>query len=160
MAMDLQRHGSGSSLLFIHGAGGTAKTWSLLQAQLASRFEVIVLDLPGHGSSSADGCRSIDEYAQILSEAMDRAGLRTCCAIGHSMGGAIAMRLALTRPSALSGLVLIGTGAKLKVFPAIIEMVLREPESAYRHIIDFAFSAKAPAAMKEAAYQEYLHNRA
>jgi pimeloyl-ACP methyl ester carboxylesterase len=72
------------------------------------------------------------------------------------MGGAIAMHLALAGPSALSGLVLVGTGAKLAVLPAILDGILKEKEKTCRMIIDYVFSPKAPVPMKEASYDEYV----
>jgi pimeloyl-ACP methyl ester carboxylesterase len=160
MMINVERYGSGSPLVFIHGAGGTTKVWNFQQGQLSGLFEVILIDLPGHGTSPGDGCGTIEEYGHVVSEATDQLGLEKFFVIGHSMGGAIAMHLALERPSSLAGLVLIGTGARLKVFPAILEGILKDKETTCRQIIDYAFSPMAPAAMKEAAYQEYVKSHA
>ena len=70
--------------------------------------------------------------------------LEGCYVAGHSMGGAIAMSLALASPELLAGLVLVGTGARLKVFPQILEGILNEKEETVRAIMGFAFSKKAP----------------
>jgi len=65
--------------------------------------------------------------------------------VGHSMGGAIAQTVALTHPHLLSGLVLVGTGARLRVAPAILEGLQSDFQAAVRLIGEWAFGPQAPA---------------
>ena len=75
---------------------------------------------------------------------------------GHSLGGAIAMSLALSHPAAVKGLILIGTGAKLRVLPDILEGIARDKEKAVRNIVELAFSNKAPTALKTVNFEETM----
>ena len=155
-----ERHGSGKPLLFIHGAGGSTTVWRFQREQLSDRFETVVVDLPGHGRSSGKSCDTIEGYGLSVSEVMEHAKLDKPFLVGHSMGGAIAMHLALNNPSSLSGLVLVGTGAKLAVLPAILEGIMKDKTTTCRMIVDSVFSPKAPAPMREASYREYVKTEA
>jgi len=77
------------------------------------------------------------------------------------MGGGIAISLALEYPELLRGLVLVCTGAKLKVLPAILDEVLKDKEAAVRMIMmDYAFSKKAPLIMKENGFKDMMKSSA
>ena len=163
MGVYLERCGSGEKVLFVHGAGGSCAAWRF-QKGLDKVCEVILMDLPGHGRSPGEGCREIGGYAASVAAAIEENGLAGCCLAGHSMGGAIAARLALDRPGLLSGLILLGTGARLRVFPEILEGILKDKEKAVRGIMGFAFSKKAPPdlveegiSMMTAAPEEIIH---
>ena len=77
---------------------------------------------------------------------------------GHSMGGAIAMSLALAAPALLAGLVLVGTGARLKVLPTLLEGILSDKEETVRSIAGFAFSRKTAPGLIEAGITEMAAN--
>ena len=80
------------------------------------KHPVYRVDLPGHGLSAGDGEDGIAAYAGWV-QGIIRNGLppHDWVAVGHSMGGAIALQLALDRVSGLKGIVLLVTGAKLTV---------------------------------------------
>lgn len=77
----------------------------------------LAVELPGHPSGS--GCSTIEDYADIVEERVREKNVKDPVLVGHSMGGAIAITLAL-RNSDLAGLVLVGTGARLRVDPHIL----------------------------------------
>jgi len=79
---------------------------------------------------------------------------------GHSMGGAVAMQLAVSRPPLARGLILIGTGARLKVHPEILQGILRDKEATARTILDTAFSDVVPSALKDKVFTDYMKNDA
>jgi pimeloyl-ACP methyl ester carboxylesterase len=82
----------------------------------------VLLDLPGHGSSDAlDGEITIHRFSQILARFIQELELQKIVTVGHSLGGAISLQLALDYPDLVSGLILVGTGAKLGVLPATLE---------------------------------------
>jgi len=151
----LERYGSGKKMLFVHGAGGSSVSW-YFQKRLEAAGEVIFLDLPGHGRSAGEGFRTIDGYVESVRTAIRENGLEGCYVAGHSMGGAIAISLALSSPEILGGLVLVATGARLKVFPQILEGLLKDKEGTVRSIIDFAFSKNAPRPLIEAGFAEMM----
>ncbi len=152
------QRGTGTpAVVAVHGAGGTHQHWGLQLQALGETTHMIALDLPGHGRSPGPGCRRIADYSQILVAALDALGLEQAVLAGHSMGGAIALWTALTAPERVAGLALIGTGARLRVLPALIEGFVDDPAAAVRLIVARAYSnAAAPElrAAGEAAFRQ------
>jgi pimeloyl-ACP methyl ester carboxylesterase len=114
------RRAGETTVLLIHGAGGSRLNWpaSLRRLPWASVYTV---DLPGHGRSGDQGRDSIDEYATDLLALMDQECIERAVLVGHSMGGAIAQTMAATAPRSVLGLALLGTGARLRVAQAILD---------------------------------------
>jgi pimeloyl-ACP methyl ester carboxylesterase len=131
-------------LLFIHGAGGGQYTWSYQKGFFEKEFNPIVIELPGHGESGGEGEKEIGKYAEHVYRFLKALNLPKVFLVGHSMGGAIVQTLALTHPDAIKGIVLVGTGAKLKVFPMILNGIMENFEETAEKINQFAFSPKAP----------------
>ena len=159
MDLHVERYGAGKPAIFIHGASGSSTSWYFQKEYLKQFMEVILLDLPGHGSSSGDGCERLEECRDAVHGVLTSLGLRKCFLVGHSMGGAIAMLFALTYPELLAGLVLVGTGAKLRVFPEILQGILRDKEETVRKIAELAFSKKTPASVIESGFKEMMKCR-
>jgi len=111
---------AGLPLLLVHGAGGTRATWPDALRRLPGR-RVVAVDLPGHGASALPGERSIPAYASRLLALLDALGIARAAVGGHSMGGAIALTAALEAPDRVAGLLLVGTGARLRILPAILQ---------------------------------------
>ena len=107
-------------LLLLHGAGGTHLNWPAEIRRLAG-YEIYAVDLPGHGKSEGHGEQTIAGYAQGIISWMDSVQLYRAFLIGHSMGGMIALQLALDSPQRVSGLGLVSSGARLPVNPELIE---------------------------------------
>jgi pimeloyl-ACP methyl ester carboxylesterase len=133
-------------VILIHGAGGSHQHW-LYQVRDLPQAASYALDLPGHGRSPGPGRDSIGAYGDWLLAFMDGAGLARAVLVGHSMGGAIALDLALRWPGRVAGLGLVATGARLRVAPAILEGIRQDPAEAVRLITDWAFGPEAPAEM-------------
>ena len=110
------RGGEGPTVCFVHGSGGTKDVWKS-QARLADRFPGVAVDLSGHGDSddvgTAAGPETLDAYADDVVAVTEATDATVLC--GNSLGGAVALRVALDRDLGLDGLVLAGTGAKLGV---------------------------------------------
>ncbi len=135
-------------LILIHGAGGDHLHWPPELRRL-SGASILALDLPGHGRSEGPGRERIEDYADILVGFLDGAGVAKAVLCGHSMGGAIAQAVALAYPERVAALVLIGTGAKLRVAPALLEAILADYGAVLEMMADWAFSPTAPAELKE-----------
>jgi len=112
--------GPGLPLLLLHGAGGTLRHWPAELRSLPGR-RVVAVDLGGHGDSPPPGQRSIGAYARSVLGLCDALGIGSAALAGHSMGGAIALTLALEAPARVAALALLGTGARLRVAQAILE---------------------------------------
>lgn len=131
-------------LVLVHGAGGTHLHWPPGLRRLR-HHNVYALDLPGHGHSRQQGRVTIEDYCQTLKESVDTLALPPFVLAGHSMGGAIAQEYALRHPERLAGLVLVGTGARLRVHPAILQGVQEDFASAAKVICDWAICGTSAA---------------
>jgi len=147
------------SLVFIHGAGGQGRGWQGLLSPLGRRFNALALDLPGHGQTPPPASDTVMGYATWLKQALDQLraefDLGPLILGGHSMGGAITQTYALTWPEDLAGLILVGTGYRLRVAPQILEGVRRDFPAAAKLIIDWSF-APADQGLKDLSLQIML----
>jgi pimeloyl-ACP methyl ester carboxylesterase len=99
--------GEGDALVLVHGLGGAAANWLGLMPLLLPGRRLIVPELPGHGGSSPlPAAPSLSPYADRLGLLLEHEGAAPAAVVGHSLGGAIAVRLAIRRPEAVSALVL------------------------------------------------------
>jgi pimeloyl-ACP methyl ester carboxylesterase len=106
--------------VFVHGAGGTASTWDLQRLAFPA---AVAVDLPGH-RDGGPGCRRVEEYAAWLHAALNQRGWYPAVLVGHSLGGAIVLASALTHPQDLVAMVLVATGARIRVAPAVLNGLL------------------------------------
>jgi pimeloyl-ACP methyl ester carboxylesterase len=101
--------GEGKSLVLVHGLGGAASNWLALAPLLLPGRRLVVPELPGHGGSERlPGKPGLGEFADSLALVVERAGVGAASFVGHSFGGAVALRLAIRRPDLVSELVLAG----------------------------------------------------
>jgi pimeloyl-ACP methyl ester carboxylesterase len=105
---------------------------------------VLALDLPGHGPLGGRGEPSITAYAQWLEEALGALVAEPVVLVGHSMGGAIAQSVALAAPERLAGLILMATGAKLRVLARLLVLLRERPWEGQRLIHELSFAAGTP----------------
>lgn len=129
-------------LLFLPGSGAGKEVWAY-QTEYFANSEAIVL--PGHPEGKP--CSSIDEYVEWLRSYIRQRGYQDVVLAGHSVGGAIAQLYGLDYGDELKALVLIGTGARLRVLPALLaslEQMIGD-ENAWRKFLEGALSATASA---------------
>lgn len=150
----------GPPLVLIHGAGGTHRHWPEALRTLAGH-RVIALDLPGHGASAGPAPEGVAGYAQVVLGLLDELGLGQAVIAGHSMGGAIALTLALQVPARVAGLVLVGSGARLRVAPAVLQATA-DPDAlaqAAQTMADWSFGGSASEALKRDFIEGLLATR-
>jgi pimeloyl-ACP methyl ester carboxylesterase len=88
--------GAGPTVLLIHGYGDTADGWRRVVPRLLAEHRVVALDVPPFGRSDAPPpCKLLDYYTDFFPEFMDRMEIDRATVIGHSLGGAIALRAAV-----------------------------------------------------------------
>lgn len=147
-------------LLLIHGAGGTQLHWPpvLRKSEAAT---VYALDLPGHGKSDLAGRHAVTDYAGAVLEWMDALGLPRAVLAGHSMGGAVSLMTALECGARVAGLVLVGTGARLRVDPALLEGTSDEARfpKAVAEIVKRSFGPAASPGLTGQAHRRMLEVR-
>ena len=150
--------GAASSLpiIFIHGAGGNHLVWGFQMRAVADIAHAIALDLPGDGRSEPTGRSTIDGYRDVVLGLLDALRVERAVIVGHSMGGAIAQTLALSNPERIAGLVLIGTGARLRVMPAILEGILCDAHAIAEIVVDHSYATPLNAGLRERALAEFL----
>jgi flavin reductase (DIM6/NTAB) family NADH-FMN oxidoreductase RutF/pimeloyl-ACP methyl ester carboxylesterase len=91
--------GDGEALLMIHGVGLNAEAWGPQIEALSETYRVIALDMPGHGKSSPPAAgASISDYVAQAVSLLDALGIAKANVAGHSMGGLVALGLALDHP--------------------------------------------------------------
>ena len=98
-------------VVLVHGLGGAASNWRAVAPALARRRRVIVPELPGHGGSGAfpDAATldlTLDPYAEAVLAVLEHEDALPAPWVGHSLGGSVALRAAVRRPEAVTGLVL------------------------------------------------------
>lgn len=104
-----------TTILLLHGFGGSTWSWRKNINELAKDFTVFAIDIRGFGYTSRDPAAEYSPrgYATHVSTFMDILGIRRPVIVGHSLGGEVALRIALQRPDDVAGLVLIdSTGLK------------------------------------------------
>lgn len=109
------------AVLFVHGAGGSHQHWRFQLAHLGKDCLVMAVDLPGHGLSEGHALDRIEAYSKFIKDFSDIVMDLPFFLVGHSMGGAIAMDFAFNHPERLAGLILVGTGSRLRVMPKLLE---------------------------------------
>jgi pimeloyl-ACP methyl ester carboxylesterase len=147
-------------VLLLHGGGGSHLSWPP-QIRRLSGQRVFTLDLPGHGKSEGIGRQEIDEYGKTIIEFMKALRLSAAVMVGFSMGGAIALSLALGARKRVLGLGLVGSGAKMRVASSTLEMAANPStfQSAVETIVENSYSHTADERLKELAVKQMAETR-
>lgn len=163
------REGSGPhAVVLVHGFGGDADNWLFNIGALAEDSTVYALDLPGHGQSTkALADASIGGLTATLAAFMDALGIEKADLVGHSMGGAVILRLAVEAPERVRSLSLIcsaGLGSEIdagyiegfvragsrKELKPVLERLFVEPGLVGRQMIDELLKYKRLDGVQEA----------
>lgn len=112
MILATREIGSGSPLIILHGLFGSGDNWQAVAKLLSDSYRAILVDLPNHGASAHSDRFSYAEAAEWLSETITELDLGGVPLLGHSMGGKVAMQLALTRPGQVAALVVADIAPK------------------------------------------------
>ncbi len=127
------------TLVFIHGVLNDHSVWILQTRYLAHHgFNVLAVDLPGHGRSGGDAPKSVEEAAQFIEALLDTAGIKQAGLVGHSWGSLIALETAARLKDRITRIALVGTAFPMKVSPALIEASLNEPMKALQMVNVFS----------------------
>lgn len=151
-----------AELVFIHGAGDSAAIWQLQIEHFGGRLPSFAVDLPGHGARlGEDPLETVADMAEDVIRQLGARGFGEPVLVGHSMGGAIALAIALQRPSFPRALVLAASGARLRMREELIEearlRALRAPRGEVVERVIPLQEVVAPDATREA--QEWLRGR-
>ncbi len=133
------------NLLFLHGAGFTG---AIFERQLAEFAGSHAPDLPGRGTAGdtraiADA-DSIDDFAAFVEAYVAREHLRDVVLCGHSMGGAVALQVALRGLLVPAGIIALSTGARLRVAPALLQQLDDDFEGGAAGVARLLFAEPTP----------------
>jgi pimeloyl-ACP methyl ester carboxylesterase len=146
------------ALILVHGAGGSSGIWPHQLRRLPG-FRVFAIDLPAHGKSSGIPEKSIDGYASQVLEWMGSIHIDRAILVGHSMGAAIALTVALRAPEIISKLVLLGAAQQFLVNPVLLEKL--STPSLTRQAVDmvviWSFARSASQQLRQ-TYSEQLNS--
>ncbi len=132
--VNLRRSGSGEPLLFLHGASGAPAIMPFME-KLAARFEVLVPEHPGYGlSGEPEWLENIHDVAYFYLDFLRALDLKNLTLVGNSMGGWIAMEIAVRDSSRIKSLVLVSPAgiAAPRAQPA--DIFLMAPEELVRNL--------------------------
>jgi pimeloyl-ACP methyl ester carboxylesterase/ribosomal protein S18 acetylase RimI-like enzyme len=115
--------GQRPTLLFLHGSGHSALFWEHQLDAMANAAACLAMDLPGHGRNQAPVCTSVAEHAAAVGDFLDALGVGPVIPVGLSLGGAIVQWLLLHHPDRCRAGVIVNSGARLRVAPAIFEAI-------------------------------------
>ena len=108
--------GQGPPIVVVHGLGGAAVNFTLLAPLLARRHRVLIPDLPGHGKTEPlERADDLTAYADHVAALAELEGMFPAPLVGYSMGGVIALRLAVSRPKNVTGLALVAAAGIVSV---------------------------------------------
>jgi len=106
--LQIEDRGGGSpALVFLHYFAGSSRSWRHVVDRAANACRCVRLDVPGFGRSPPLPTYSVHGVAQVIGAAITRLRLESYALVGHSMGGKLAVAVALARPLGLAGLVLV-----------------------------------------------------
>jgi pimeloyl-ACP methyl ester carboxylesterase len=139
----------GSPVILIHGINRSIETWLPTLKELSKAHTVYAVDLIGHGRTDKplEAGYTINDLAQFVNAFMTAAGISRAHVMGHSLGGAVALRLALHYPAVVERLVLVSSGGlgkevglvfRLGSLPLLGEILLKpasNPPEAARHLL-------------------------
>ena len=120
-----------AELVFIHGAGDSAAVWERQREHFAAHHTLLMLDLPGHGQRIGEQAHeSHEKNADEVARQIRDHRLNEPMIVGHSMGGGVALLTALRHPSSVRALVLVASGARLRMHPSLIERARQKAQGA------------------------------
>ena len=128
-----------STLLFVHGSGCTGDAFA---HQLPEFDASIAPNLPGHAAPGSGA--SVAEFADFIEASIDERKLEDVVLCGNSLGGAIALEVALRRNTAVVAIVLLGSGSRLKVAPVFLEGLKVNFEATARQLAGYMFADPTP----------------
>jgi pimeloyl-ACP methyl ester carboxylesterase len=150
--------GQGETVVLLHAGGTSSAHWRKIMPYLQGRFHVIAPDLIGFGETESwSGQRELthDDQAELVLGMLDHAGAKAVHLVGHSYGGAVAMRLALRHPERVKSMLLIEP-----VLTPLLRQAGEDKLFASERALAFAFIADAEASRSVSAWRRFIdhHN--
>jgi pimeloyl-ACP methyl ester carboxylesterase len=120
----------------------SARCWTSQLLGLGGALSVLAVDLPGHGESDPSDAASVEAYADAVAAVLTLAPAGQVIAAGHSLGGAVALALAVRRPDTISGLILLSCCEKIPRSDGAAERLLAVLPGPLRRMVFFSMAKK------------------
>jgi len=141
------------TIIMIHGAAGSTATWFMQHRGLSEGLYVVALDLNGHGRTQDRSDENlVESYLEDIDSVVSQ--YEKPILAGHSMGGALAQLYALQNTAKLIGLVLVATGAKLRVADMVFDLLDTDFEGYLSAVEKFMFHKNTSRDLIEASVVE------
>ncbi len=130
-----------ATIAFVHGAAGDHGVWALQSRYFAHHgWNVLAVDLPGHGRSAGEPLASVQQIADWLVALLDTLSIETAVLAGHSMGALAALDAAARHPVRIAKLALFGAAVPMPVAKALLDAAKRDDHAALEMINGWSFS--------------------
>ncbi|MCR9135254.1 MAG: alpha/beta hydrolase [Alphaproteobacteria bacterium] len=163
----------GVSVVLVHGAGGKKQDWHATwrsasnkmqgmgltarsEGRQLEKYPIYAIDLPGHGRSTGQSHTHVEAYADAIASFLEAMDLQRVVLVGHSMGAAIALTLAVTSNPRLAGIALIGGSGRLIVSDAILDGLQTSFEPTVDAIVKYSWHRDTSAFFKKEGRQHLL----
>lgn len=151
---DLSR---GECIVCMHGAGGNGAVFGDLMERLAEAHSPIAFDQPAHGRSGGlDSLGSVERMSAFARSLCEKLAIARPVLLGHSMGGAVALRYALDQPEGVRALVLVGSAGRFEVPHEHADQLRRVTEGKERR--QFSREAYSPATPPEILRRGFMED--
>ena len=131
---------SKETIVFLHGSGLSHIVWSLTEQFFANKkFNVLSLDLPGHGNSDGPCLKSIEQIADWLEEVFNKLNLNKLTLVGHSQGCLEILEYAYKYKDRLKKLVFIGGSNKMPVHPDLLQLAQNGDSDAVKLMMKWGY---------------------
>ena len=147
------------SLVFIHGSGSDHSVWSHQYARLHPHYNVLAIDLPGHGHSEGTEEVAIENYCHQVKNILDVVNLQSPILIGHSLGAAITLSYAIHYPQRISGIATIGGGIKMPVNASLLQGLKTNPAEAIELFCKYALAKQNREKFMEPLIKSFMHEK-
>ncbi len=132
------------TVIFVHGTGLDHTVWTLPARYFGRHgFNVLAIDLPGHGRSDGPLRQNIEGMADFLIEVLDKLDIEQSALVGHSMGSLVVFDAAARYPNLARSLALLGTALPMRVTEALLENAKRNKHDAIDMLTIWGFSLPA-----------------
>ena len=112
MNLNVEIKGQGFPILCLHGHPGSSRSLSVFTSHLSRRYQIIAPDLRGYGKSRSQGKFQMRDHLTDLEDLLNQLNIERCLLLGWSLGGILALELAIAAPDRFSGLILIASAAR------------------------------------------------
>ncbi len=130
------------TVVFVHGAGNDHSVWALQSRYFAHHgWNVLAVDLPGHGRSGGDALSSVEAIADWIPAVLDAARIERAALVGHSLGSLATLECAARHPGRVTRMALVGPAAPMPVSDALLDAAKRNDHVAFELITGWSYSA-------------------